>query len=336
MGPGAGANGVVHGHATRATFRTSLTEAMAELLQEDPRVLLLGEDLLDPYGGAFKVTRGLSRRFPGRVLATPVSEAAIIGAATGLALGGLRPIAEVMFGDFLLLAADQLINHAAKFRAMYNEQVTVPMVVRAPVGGGRGYGPTHSQSLEKHFLGVPGLKVVAPTHLHDPGALLRAAVEDPDPVLFVEHKLLYPLELQAADHDGDVFPTAWVQAGQGDPAVLVFTYGGGVRWCLPAIEQLAAAGVPAMLCLPSRIDRFDPCPWWLEAGEPRAVVLVEEGTAGSGWTAELAARLAEAGTGAHIRRITCADDILPAAGHLEDSLLPSAEAVVAAALELAR
>jgi pyruvate/2-oxoglutarate/acetoin dehydrogenase E1 component len=336
MTPAASRNGTVHGHAGRATFRSSLTEAMAALLGHDPRVVLLGEDILDPYGGAFKVTRGLSTRFPGRVLCTPVSEAAIIGTATGLALGGLRPIAEIMFGDFLLLAADQLINHAAKFRAMYNEQVTVPLVVRAPVGGGRAYGPTHSQSLEKHFLGVPGLKVVAPTHLHDPGALLRAAVEDDDPVLFLEHKLLYPLELQQADLHGSPYPTALVRSGRDEPQVLVFTYGGGVRWCLPAIRQLGEGGTPAALCMPARIDRFDPCPWWQAVGEPDAVVLVEEGTAGAGWTAELAARLAEAGVPAGIRRVTGADDIIPAAGHLEDRLLPSTEAVVAAALDLMR
>ncbi len=330
------ANGAVHGHGGGLTFRASLTEAMDGLLRGDPRVLILGEDVLDPYGGAFKVTRGLSDRYPGRVLATPVSEAAIIGTATGLAIGGLRPIAEVMFGDFLLLAADELINHAAKFRAMYHEQVTVPLVVRAPAGGGRAYGPTHSQSLEKHFLGVPGLKVVAPTHLHDPGALLRAAVADPDPVLFVEHKLLYPLELRPSEQRGTPYPTATVRAGDGDPGVIIFAYGGGVRWCLPAMSRLAEAGVSSTLCLPSRIDRFEPWTWWDLAGRPPAAVLVEEGTAGHGWTAEVAAQLAEAGDAPSIRRVTGADDIIPAAGHLEDAMLPSAEAVVAAALALVR
>ena len=336
MTPAGSANGTVHPHGGGLTFRASLTEAMDDLLREDPRVLLLGEDVLDPYGGAFKVTRGLSGRYPGRVLATPVSEAAIVGAATGLAIGGLRPIAEVMFGDFILLATDELINHAAKFRAMYNDQVTVPLVVRAPAGGGRAYGPTHSQSLEKHFLGVPGLKVVAPTHLHDPGALLRAAVADPDPVLFIEHKLLYPLELRPAEVHGTPYPTAVVRAGRGEPAVMLFAYGGGVRWCLPAMGRLAEAGIASTLCLPSRIDRFAAWPWWDLAGRPPAAVLVEEGTAGAGWPAEVAAQLAEAGNPPVIRRVTGADDIIPAAGHLEDAMLPSTDAVVAAALALVR
>ena len=147
---------------TMPTVLDSLNQSLHQLLDADQRVVVLGEDILDPYGGAFKVTRGLSSRFPGRVLTTPISEAAIVGLASGLALRGLRPIAEIMFGDFLFLAGDQLVNHAAKFRWMYNDEVRVPLVIRAPMGGRRGYGPTHSQSIEKHFMGVPGLWVVAP------------------------------------------------------------------------------------------------------------------------------------------------------------------------------
>ncbi len=149
---------------SRITVLESLNAALHTALENDPRVYVLGEDILDPYGGAFKVTRGLSTRFPDRVLTTPISEAAILGISTGMALRGLRPVAEVMFGDFITLMADRLINHAAKFRWMYNEQVRVPLVLRAPMGGRRGYGPTHSQSLEKLFLGVPGLKVLASAH----------------------------------------------------------------------------------------------------------------------------------------------------------------------------
>ena len=144
------------------TVLDSLNQALHGLMDGDVRVVVLGEDILDPYGGAFKVTRGLSSRFPERVFTTPISEAAIVGLASGLSLRGLRPIAEIMFGDFLLLAGDQLVNHAAKFRWMYNDGVRVPMVIRTPMGGRRGYGPTHSQSIEKHFMGVPGLWVVAP------------------------------------------------------------------------------------------------------------------------------------------------------------------------------
>jgi pyruvate/2-oxoglutarate/acetoin dehydrogenase E1 component len=177
------------------TVLDRLNYSLKHSMETDENVFVLGEDILDPYGGAFKVTRGLSTTFPERVLTTPISEAAIIGIATGMALRGLRPVAEIMFGDFVTLISDQLVNHASKFRWMYNDQVHVPMVVRTPMGGRRGYGPTHSQSLEKMFLGVPGLKVVAPNTLGDPASLLEAAIYDGNPVLFIEHKLLYPKSL---------------------------------------------------------------------------------------------------------------------------------------------
>ena len=175
----------------------SLNRSLQAVMARDERVYLLGEDILSPYGGAFKVTRNLSGLYPERVLTTPISEAGIVGLASGMALRGLRPVVEIMFGDFTTLIADQLINHAAKFRWMYNDQVRVPLVVRTPMGGRRGYGPTHSQTLEKHFLGVPGLRVIAPSVYGDPGDLLAQAIEaDDDPVLFVENKLLYLLPVQ--------------------------------------------------------------------------------------------------------------------------------------------
>jgi pyruvate/2-oxoglutarate/acetoin dehydrogenase E1 component len=174
------------------TVLEALNQALHDSFRLDEMVFLLGEDVLDPYGGAFKVTRGLSTAYPGRVLTTPISEAGITGIAAGMALRGLRPVVEIMFGDFITLIADQLINHIAKFRWMYNDQVRVPLVIRTPMGGRRGYGPTHSQTLEKLYLGVPGLRVLAPSSVGDPGGLLsRAILEDDDPVLFVENKLLY-------------------------------------------------------------------------------------------------------------------------------------------------
>src|SRR3990167_105753 len=154
----------------------SINQSLLELLQNDSRVYLLGEDILDPYGGAFKATKGLSTAFPDRVLTTPISEAGIVGMAIGMSMRGLRPIVEIMFGDFLTLAADQIINSACKFPWMYNGQVEVPIVIRAPMGGYRGYGPTHSQTLETLFLNVPGLTIVAPSILHDVGRLLKEVV----------------------------------------------------------------------------------------------------------------------------------------------------------------
>ena len=146
----------------------ALNSALHSAMRELPEMVVLGEDILDPYGGAFKVTRGLSDSFPGRVFATPISEAAITGVGTGLALQGFRPVVEIMFGDFVTLIADQLINHASKIRWMYGQPIDLPLVIRTPMGGRRGYGATHSQSLERLFLGVPGLSVVAVSPLGDP------------------------------------------------------------------------------------------------------------------------------------------------------------------------
>ena len=175
-------------------YARALGDTLRHTLESDPRVVVLGEDILDPYGGAFKVTRGLSTDFPTRVRATPISEAAITGVSAGLALAGFRPIAEIMFGDFLSLCFDQIANHIAKYGAMYNGAATCPVVIRTPSGGGRGYGPTHSQSLEKHFLGVPHLRVVAGSLWHDPATLFEDFLADDWPVLHIEHKLLVSTE----------------------------------------------------------------------------------------------------------------------------------------------
>ncbi len=169
----------------------ALNEALHAIFAERDDVVLFGEDVLDPYGGAFKVTAGLSDAYPDRVLTTPISEASLFGVAAGMALRGQRPILEIMFGDFIALGLDQIVNGISKFREMYDDQVTVPLVVRAPMGARRGYGPTHSQSLEKLLLGIPNIVVVAASECHDIGALLTAAVEDERPVFFIENKLLY-------------------------------------------------------------------------------------------------------------------------------------------------
>ena len=186
--------------APPVTVRASINEALRRLLATDARVILLGEDLHDPYGGAFKVTAGLSTQFPERVLSTPIGEAGLVGASIGLALAGYRPVAEIMFADFLSLAMDQLYNHAVKF-AMF-DGVTVPLVVRTPSGGRRGYGPTHSQSPEGLMTAVPGLTVVAPSHRHEAGHLLeRAVLAWQAPVVFFEHKLLYGVTEDQGDYE---------------------------------------------------------------------------------------------------------------------------------------
>jgi pyruvate/2-oxoglutarate/acetoin dehydrogenase E1 component len=331
------------------TVLASLNAGLRVALAEDARVIVLGEDLLDPYGGAFKVTRGLSAQFPGRVLTTPISEAGIVAVATGMALRGFRPVVEIMFGDFLFLAGDQIVNHAAKYRAMFNDQVRVPLVVRAPMGGRRGYGPTHSQSLEKHFLGIPGLWVVAPHPLLDPGALLRQAIATDDPVLFVENKIGYgePLHdaipgyetVRLAD-EGAPFPTAWLKPSA--PADgLILCYGGMVPIALAAAtalrerEQLDLGLVVVSQLSPTPASHLDAI---LREAAPAIVVTLEEATTDGGWGAEMIAAIerirdAQALGAIAYRRVGAENTPIPAARDLEDDVLPQVADVIAAVLD---
>ncbi len=335
----------------------------------DQRVYLIGEDLLDPYGGAFKVARGLSTTFPERVISTPISEAGFTGLAAGMALRGLRPVVEIMFGDFVTLIADQVVNHIAKFHWMYSggkppeEQVRVPLVIRAPMGGRRGYGPTHSQTLEKLLLGVPGLRVLAPCALGDPGQLLRRAIlEDDDPVLFVENKLLYLLPVQELDDTGEFeicrHLPAPEQAESGRALVTASyapTYTLAVRGAPPPSLTLAAYGYMAELArqamlrlaydhevfvelvIPTQLAPFQVDEVLASAGRSGRLVTVEEGTYNLGWGAEIVARAAEA-LGPRLRavsRVAALDLPVPSSGPLEAVILPSVEQIVESCLKIA-
>jgi len=341
---GACALAATSGADPQLTVVQSLNQAHHALMGQQQDVLLIGEDLLDPYGGAFKVSRGLSTAFPERVRSTPISESAIAGIANGLSLRGYRPIAEIMFGDFLALAADQIINHLAKFHWMYAGKVETPVVVRAPVGGRRGYGPTHSQCIEKIFFGVPGLVLVAVSLRHDPGLLLTHAVQDERPVIFLEQKLLYgkrlkiepPAGLVLALPDGEggeLYPTG-VWRPDGDPAdFTLVTYGEMTEVAEEAIAQifdedelLAEYVVPAQLA-PLRLDAI------LESvRRTRRLVVLEEGTEPWGFGAEVVARVAEE-LGAQLlgcARVGAYHLPIPNARPMEDAVLPDAARVIAA------
>ena len=327
------------------TVLDSLNSALKHAMQVDERVFVLGEDILDPYGGAFKVTRGLSTKYPGRVLTTPISEAAIVGLASGMALRGLRPVAEIMFGDFVTLIADQLVNHAAKFRWMYNDNVRVPIVVRAPMGGRRGYGPTHSQSLEKMFLGVPGLKVVAPNALGNPGQLLEAAIADDDPVLFVEHKLLYTRSLLEPGQ-GDLidfemlqsdayYPNFVLRFPNSTPQLSIATYGYNFELArAAALNLLMEHEVFAEIVLFSHLNNLQMDMLFESLQRTHRLLTVEEGTQSLGWGAEVAARASETLDGLKVRRVAAKDLPIANAKSLEDAILPSVQDIVQAALSL--
>jgi pyruvate/2-oxoglutarate/acetoin dehydrogenase E1 component len=332
-----------------ATVLASLNAGLHAALADD-RVIVLGEDVLSPYGGAFKVTRGLSTRFPDRVLTTPISEAGIVAVATGLALRGLRPVVEIMFGDFLFLAGDQIVNHATKYRAMFNEQVRVPLVIRTPSGGRRGYGPTHSQSLEKHFLGLPGLWVVAPHSLGDPGALLQQAIFDlDDPVLFVENKIGYaePLLAEVAGYDAVTlanatapFPSLWLKPHAPNDGILL-CYGGMTRFALDAAatlrerEALNLALLVISQLSPTPVTHLDAV---LRDTAPSAIVTIEEMPAEGGWGAEMIAAIEQLRDGRRLgpisyRRVGGKDVAVPSARTLEAGALPQVEDIVAAVLD---
>jgi len=321
-----------------------LNYALHHAMETDERVYILGEDILDPYGGAFKVTRGLSTKFPERVLTTPISEAAIVGVANGMALRGLRPIAEIMFGDFTTLVADQLVNHASKFRWMYNDQVRVPIVIRSPMGGRRGYGPTHSQSLEKMFLGVPGLKVVAPNTLGDPAKLLASAIADDDPVMFIEHKLLYPRTLLEpgkgdlidfqVEETGSAFP-AFTLHSPGSARLTIACYGYNFELArAAALDLLIDYEIFTEIILFSQLSPFELEPLFSSLVSTGNLLTVEEGTLSLGWGAELTARSAEKMDKLRVRRVAALDLPIGNAKSLEDIILPSVQDIVTAALSL--
>ena len=327
---------------TARSVRTALNAAIGELLNDDPRTIVMGEDLHDPYGGAFKVTAGLSQRYAGRVVSTPISEAALTGAAIGLALAGYRPIVEIMFADFLTLCADQIYNHAVKFAGVFPE-LSVPMVIRTPAGGRRGYGPTHSQSPENIFAAIPGLTVLYGSQRHDNAALLRNAVQHwPYPTLFLEHKLVYgatedpgryrPLPAHAKDAGGAAFPTLCRRSATPDAAIV--TYGGMVPFVEAAGERLAQEEELDLDILVLALLAPLPRHALIEAlfGYD-AIVIAEETHSGYGVGAELIACLAESGYRGTIRRVGAPPVPIPSARSLESAVLPGADSVVAAVLD---
>ena len=325
----------------------SVNQALKECLQEEPRVWFLGEDVLDPYGGAFKAARGLSTSYPDRVMTTPVSEAGIVGLGVGMALRGFKPVVEIMFGDFIMLAADQLVNHAAKLRWMSNGQARVPLVVRTPMGGGRGYGPTHSQSLEKHLLGTPGLTVVAISALGDPVAVLKHAVlKHDDPVLVIEHKRLYTRPVLSLDEldefsvyeEGDGFPTYRLAIqGAPSPRFTLAAYGFMAELAREAALRLAYEHeLFAELIVPTRLAPADWRPLRESIQATHRLVAIEEGARSLGWGSEVIASALEwHGSGLAARRVAAKDQPVPAAGPLEEAMLPQVDDIVDGVLDLA-
>jgi pyruvate/2-oxoglutarate/acetoin dehydrogenase E1 component len=317
----------------------NLNRAIHQLMRSDNRVIMLGEDLLDPYGGAFKVARGLSTAFPDRVISTPISELGITGVANGLALAGQRPIVEFMFGDFIFLAFDQIVNFAAKSVSMYGERVAHHLLVRCPTGGHRGYGATHSQSVQKHFLGVPNLELFELSPLHDNREMLPQILDRGNPGILFESKILYAQpQLQEGPID-DLFAFDFLDEERlvarafidENPEILIITPGGTFSACHQAARLLLLDfEIEAQIVVPFQLYPFRFEPIRDLASSVRSIYVVEEGTAGGTWGAEVASVFARAlpSLRAPIRLIHSADSIIPSSRHLEREVLVQPQTIV--------
>lgn len=307
------------------SYRDALREAMREEMTRDENVFLLGEDIADPFGGTYKVTLGLSSEFgTERVRNTPISESAIIGASLGAALRGMRPVAELMYIDFTAVCMDQLVNQVAKIRYMSGGQAKVPLVVRTQGGAGRSSAAQHAQSLEAWFLHAPGLKVVMPSTPYDAKGMLKAAIRDDNPVLFIEHKLLYPLG-GAVPEDDYLVPLGSAEVRRHGSDVTVVSYSRMVHRALAAAERLAGRGVSAEVIDLRSIVPIDEETVLNSVRKTGRAVIAHEACERGGVGAELAALIAREAfdsLDAPIERVCAYNVPVPFAPRLESFVIP--------------
>jgi pyruvate/2-oxoglutarate/acetoin dehydrogenase E1 component len=307
-------------------FRTAIRDALDEALAADERVVFFGEDVA-VAGGVFAVTGGLYEKYgPTRVFDTPISELALAGAAFGSAVTGLRPVVEIMFGDFLTLVMDSVVNQMSKYWFLTQGEVSVPIVIRSVVGGGGRFGAIHSQMPVSWFTGVPGVKIVAPSNPRDAKALLRAAIDDDNPVLFFEHKRLYTLQGEV-DHEPVPLGRAAVVRGGSD--VTLVSAMRGVHECLAAAESLAADGIAAEVVDLRTLRPLDSETILASLARTNRIVAVEEGPLTGGWAGEVLALVTEHGLGDldDAWRIATPDTPIPYSPPLEDAHLPGAQRI---------
>jgi pyruvate/2-oxoglutarate/acetoin dehydrogenase E1 component len=315
------------------SYRDALNEALHEEMTRDPAVCLLGEDV-GRYGGVLQVSRGLYDRFgPKRVRDTPISEAGFVGIAVGAAMTGLRPVVEVMYIDFSALAMDQIVNQAAKARYMFGGKVCVPLVMRTQGGGGRGNAAQHSQSLEMWYVHVPGLVVIQPSTPYDAKGLLKSAIRNDNPVIFIEHKLLYNTTGPAPDEEY-LIPIGVADVKRSGKDVTIVATSRMVIFALQAAEKLAAEGIDAEVIDPRTLKPLD-LPAIVKSVEKTGrLVVVNEGPLTGGFTAEVAARVQREAfdwLDAPIMQVATEDVPLPYNGRLELEAIPGVEDIVRAA-----
>ena len=319
------------------SYRDALREALREEMQRDHTVFLLGEDIGRYWGGAFKVTKGLAEEFGDeRVRDTPISESAIIGAAVGAAITGMRPVAEIMFGDLTTLAMDQIVNQAAKIRYMFGGQAKVPLVIRTPFGGGVNIAAHHSQCLEALFMHIPGLQVAVPSTPYDAKGLLKTAIRNDNPVIFCEHKLLYPITGPVPEEEYTLpFGEADIKREGSDVTIIATLY--MVHKALNASEKLKEEGINAEVVDPRTLVPLDKETIINSVKKTGRVVIVTEDCKTAGVSAEIAAIIAEEALDyldAPIKRVTNPDVPIPFSPPLESYVIPDEKRIIEAVKEV--
>ncbi len=319
------------------TYRDALNEALREEMLRDKSVFVLGEDVGRYWEGAFKVTKGLAKEFGDeRVRDTPISESAIIGVAAGAAITGMRPVAEIMFGDLTALSMDQIANQVAKLRYMFGGQAEVPVVIRTPLGAGVNIAAHHSQSLEAWFMHTPGLKIAVPSTPYDAKGLLKTAIRDDDPVMFFEHKLLYPIEGPIPDEEFAVpLGIADVKREGKDVTIIATLY--MVHRALAAAETLSKEGIDTEVIDPRTLVPLDKQVIVKSVKKTGRIAIVTEGCKTGGVSAEIAALVAEEALDyldAPIKRVAEPDTPIPFSPSLENYVIPDEKRIIKTVKEI--
>jgi pyruvate dehydrogenase E1 component subunit beta len=317
-------------NTVRITYREAMRQAMREALMRDPRVFLMGEDV-GRYGGCFAVSKGLLEEFgPERIRDTPLSESAFVGAGIGAAMGGMRPIVEIMTVNFSLLALDQIVNNAATILHMSGGQFNIPLVIRMTTGAGRQLAAQHSHSLEGWYAHIPGIKVLTPATLEDARGMLWTALEDPDPVLIFEHGSLYNMEGEIAADAGPVDIERAVVRRPGADVSLI-TYGGTLGKAMRAAEELAATGIDAEVLDLRTLRPLDTNTIIDSVTRTHRAVIIDEGWRSGSISAEVSARIMEGAfyeLDAPVARVCSAEAPMPYPKHLEEAALPQVPVIV--------
>jgi pyruvate dehydrogenase E1 component beta subunit len=312
------------------TYSQALNDALREEMRADPRVFIMGEDI-GAYGGVFRVTKDLLAEFgPQRVIDTPISEAGFVGLAVGAAMMGMRPVVELMFMDFALVAADQILNQAAKMRYMSGGKVSVPMVIRAQQGGGRGNGAQHSQSFEAWFAHTPGLKVVAPSTPYDAKGLLKSAIRDGNPIMFIEHKLLYNTKGEVPESDYHI-PLGKADVKRVGRDITLVSYSRSLLHTLEAAETLSQRGIEAEVIDLRTIEPLDMHTILESIRGTARLLVIHEAHSNCGVGAEIIARVYEQAPDALVtpaRRLGAKHVPIPVAEPLENAVLPQPADIV--------